>query len=196
MLGWILKKIKIRKVSKSCEAEDVQYLWHSPSAEFEKFNLSFIGQSALKYGWGIYFATSLDGATLQNKALDHIYRLPLCKLVGFSFLMYAETLKEQNDVMVTAAAKKFYGDTEYDRVGFDKSGQSFYKDIFKREEQRKPGRGEKRAALYLAGEGIAGGVIKEYEVTVVLYNVRLWRHVERVGLVRDANGMVSVGNMI
>ncbi|WP_421551807.1 hypothetical protein [Pseudomonas yamanorum] len=191
MITGLFKRFKNWVRFNKGKSEVIKYLWHSPGASFQKFNVGLIGSYSLKYGWGIYFARSLDEAILHNKALDHIYRLPVSKLAEDRFLSYTETIGDQNVAEIIAAAKKFYGEKEYGNRGFDKSGQRFYSDISERERLKRPGRGDKRAALFLARQGIECGVIREYEVEiVVLYDVKLWKHAERVDLVQGADGIV------
>jgi len=170
---------------------EVEYWWHSPSADFKKFDIERIGSRSLKYGWGIYFAGTLKHAINHNMKQDHIYRIPVSKVNHLPYLIYTKDLKEHANPQVHVVARQFYG-AKYDDKSFHKIGHRFYKDIYESERLRvKDSNG--CAARYLSSNGIVGGVVDESgERIIVIYDTQLWDHAERVNLNRDEVGKVSV----
>lgn len=172
--------------------ENPEYLWHSPSADFDNFDFSKIGSNSLKYGWGIYFSGALEHSLRHNRSLGHVYKLPMKEIQSLTFLNYSKSLREHHSEVVRAEALKFYGATVFNNELFSKGGHTFYKDILESERLKvKDPNG--CAARFLVSAGITGGFLDEFgERILVIYDTELWKKVERVNLVKGKDGKLMV----
>lgn len=147
------------------------HLWHASPNKFTEFDFSLIGNTSLKYGYGIYFSREKDKAIDHVPGARYIYRVDLSRAVYRGLLNTTENLAGQSDIVKELAQElKDVGTlSSWNELGmlYTADGKSLYKAACEHASSASGVSYEKEGVQLLLSAGILGAITKDNNEEIV-----------------------------